>query len=288
MTAHDNVDGDLSSTSDNPLKVICDPASGSRFKNGTTTVTCEGSDAAGNEASPMTFTVVVTEEKQETVGYVFFDFSLATTLPSAVTSSSINVAQTKAILKRAISIPLLIDQSLVTITQLYLGSKTPSNQLTETSRLRHLQSATTLLYADSIIGVEVHTNDVADADGTLAGGAKARFTEMSTELAQSVSSGDLNTNIQESASLLDASSPLASSTLDTSKTNVVSSDGFSYGTSSDRNQARQYSFGGSKTSSGVAIGVGVAMAILGVGALAGLYVYHKRRVAGDRVHNDAE
>ena len=50
-TATDNEDP-------NPV-VTCDPASGSKFAVGTTTVTCVAKDANGNTSAPKTFTVVV-------------------------------------------------------------------------------------------------------------------------------------------------------------------------------------------------------------------------------------
>src|SRR5215204_151942 len=40
--------------------VVCDPASGAFFPVGTTTVTCYASDAAGNDAAPISFVVTVT------------------------------------------------------------------------------------------------------------------------------------------------------------------------------------------------------------------------------------
>lgn len=51
-TATDNVDA--------PADASCTPVSGSTFVIGTTTVTCTKSDAAGNAATPTTFTVTVT------------------------------------------------------------------------------------------------------------------------------------------------------------------------------------------------------------------------------------
>ena len=51
-TATDNVDGTDA--------VSCTPASGSMFALGTTTVTCNAHDAAGNNATPTTFKVIVT------------------------------------------------------------------------------------------------------------------------------------------------------------------------------------------------------------------------------------
>ena len=51
--AHDNVDLNVA--------VTCAPASGERFPLGLTTVTCGASDAAGNAAAPVTFTVHVVD-----------------------------------------------------------------------------------------------------------------------------------------------------------------------------------------------------------------------------------
>lgn len=50
-TATDNVDGSVT--------VTCSPASGSHFAVGTTAVTCNAQDAAGNNATPTTFNVTV-------------------------------------------------------------------------------------------------------------------------------------------------------------------------------------------------------------------------------------
>jgi X-Pro dipeptidyl-peptidase len=61
-TASDNEDP-------NPV-VTCDPASGSKFAVGTTTVTCIATDANGNASAPKTFTVVVRQDVpvDDTVG----------------------------------------------------------------------------------------------------------------------------------------------------------------------------------------------------------------------------
>ncbi|NEK85653.1 HYR domain-containing protein [Blastococcus saxobsidens] len=47
-------------TRDGAVTPVCTPPSGSRFPIGTTEVTCTATDAAGNEAKPVTFDVVVT------------------------------------------------------------------------------------------------------------------------------------------------------------------------------------------------------------------------------------
>lgn len=54
VTANDNVDGNFAAT--------CSPASGSTFPLGDTTVTCNASDRAGNNATPVTFTVTVQDK----------------------------------------------------------------------------------------------------------------------------------------------------------------------------------------------------------------------------------
>ncbi|NJD01347.1 MAG: HYR domain-containing protein, partial [Ruminiclostridium sp.] len=51
--ASDNVDADFAAT--------CDPASGTQFPLGSTTITCNATDAAGNAATPTTFTVTVVD-----------------------------------------------------------------------------------------------------------------------------------------------------------------------------------------------------------------------------------
>lgn len=217
------------------------------------------------------------------VGYAFFDFSLATDLTGTFTSNDIDVDQTKAILKQAISDTLFIDDTLVTISQLYLGSKTAGNELTgSTRRLRHLQS-TTKLIADSTIGVDVSADDEAAA-GSLAEAAKARYLVMSSALETSVTSGTLNTNVQAAAtSLYSSSVPLASSVLDTAET-ALSSNDFRYGTSPDSSLSVLYtqSSSGNEMSKGSAIGIGIGVGLgaIVIGAVAGGYYFHKKNRVG--------
>jgi PKD repeat protein len=68
VSAEDNVDGTATLEEDNTLtqdddggtiEISCDPASGSEFPVGETTVECTATDAAGNTAEPETFTVTV-------------------------------------------------------------------------------------------------------------------------------------------------------------------------------------------------------------------------------------
>lgn len=229
-------------------------------------------------------------------GYVFFDFSLAVVLPAAVTSDRVDVAKTKAILKKAISEPLKISESLVTITKIFLGSRTQEHEVAENRFIRHhhrADSESNELYADSIIGVEVHDDDQAAADGTLVGGAQELFHDMSDTLTESISSGDLTGRIQEAASVLDADSPLVAAALDTEHTTVQSANGFSYGTSSDPSQAIHYTVLGVKASGGMLLGVGAGIAVVAIGGLAGMYIYKKRikgkkNKANKKQHSDIE
>jgi endo-1,4-beta-xylanase len=66
-------------THDGPLTPVCTPASGSLFPVGTTTVTCTATDAAGNQAKPVSFDVVVTAPVADVTAVV--------TGPATVTSN---------------------------------------------------------------------------------------------------------------------------------------------------------------------------------------------------------
>src|SRR5262249_42306892 len=80
-TATDNVDG--------TDPVTCSPASGSGFSVGTTTVTCNAHDVAGNQATPASFTVTVMDNLPPVIPNVPSNVNASATGPSTPVSFSL-------------------------------------------------------------------------------------------------------------------------------------------------------------------------------------------------------
>lgn len=60
----------------------------------------------------------MTGQVSEVAGYAFFDFELSVQVPETVTAETLNVNQTKATFRKAISQPLQIDESLITVNDI--------------------------------------------------------------------------------------------------------------------------------------------------------------------------
>jgi len=227
----------------------------------------------------MSFDVIVTK----VVGYVFFDFTVGVTLSSTVVADDVNIDDTKLVVREALASVLGIDESSITISQIYLGGTSKDNATPLLRRGRFLTGSTNL-FADSTLALEIDDDDASPASSNaMADGAQQVFTTTTSLFSTALSNGALNTAIQTAAAS-HSNTLLSSATVDSSLSSVPSSNEYTFGATNNPAQAVSPQSdvptpSGDSGSNAVGIGVGVSVGVAAIVAVAGFTYYRRVRFA---------